>query len=188
MLTRADLTIWALLVAMPILTLALWRTRPGRIRVLLLTLFTLYLAALAGIVLGDLPFDRALLDDLGASPKPRLGRLNLMPFWFVDNLMRDPSWKVVLLTLGNLLLMVPLGLLLPMLWHRFRRLREVAVAGLLTSLTIELIQLGISTLIGHTYRLFEVDDLILNTAGAMLGWLIWRSVSISSAGVTRSDI
>lgn len=174
MLTRADITVWAMVAGMPVLAVVLWRRRPGWSRAVTLTGLTVYLAALIGLALGGIPVDRGLLDALGTAP--RLGRVNLMPFWFIDNLVRDPSWTVVFLAIGNLLLMTPLGFLLPLLWERFRHLRTVAVAAFLTSLTVELTQLAISTLLGHTYRLFEVDDLMLNTGGAMLGWAVWRAL------------
>jgi glycopeptide antibiotics resistance protein len=92
---------------------------------------------------------------------------------------------VVFLAIGNLLLMTPLGFLLPLLWERFRHLRTVAVAAFLTSLTVELTQLAILTLLGQTYRLFEVDDLMLNTGGAMLGWAVWRALSDPRAVAVR---
>ncbi|MEX0863427.1 MAG: VanZ family protein [Acidimicrobiia bacterium] len=174
MLSRIDLVAFALLAGAPLLAVVLWRRRPGWPRAVALTGLTIYLAALIGLAFGGIPVDRGLLDDLGTAP--RLGRVNLMPFWFIDNLVRDPSWTVVFLAIGNLLLMTPLGFLLPLLWERFRHLSTVAVAAFLTSLTIELSQLFISSLLGAPYRLFEVDDLMLNTAGAVLGWLIWRMV------------
>ena len=174
MLTGADLAVWALVAGLPVLAFALWRGRPPWPRALSLTALTFYLAALIGLAFGGIPIDRSLLDDLGRFQG--LGRFNLMPFWFVDNLIRDPSWKVLLLVIGNVALFAPLGYLLPVLWNRYQRLRAVAVAGFLTSLTIELTQLGISSLLSHSYRLFELDDLILNTAGAVLGWALWRAL------------
>jgi glycopeptide antibiotics resistance protein len=173
MLTGADLTAWALLLATPVMAVVLWRGRHRWQRALTLTGLAVYASALVGLALGGIPVDQLALHELGRAP--RLGRVNLMPFWFVDNLVRDPSWTVVFHTIGNLLLMTPLGFLLPLLWERFRRLGAMAVAGFLTSLTIEASQLAISTLLGHTYRLFEVDDLMLNTSGAVLGWLMWRT-------------
>ncbi len=46
--------------------------------------------------------------------------------------------------------------------------------AVMVSLGIEILQLAISTVVGFPYRVFDVDDLILNTAGAALGWAGWR--------------
>ncbi|MCA1187471.1 MULTISPECIES: VanZ family protein [unclassified Saccharopolyspora] len=71
----------------------------------------------------------------------------------------------------NVLLFVPLGMFVRYL------LREgfggTALAGFMVSLAVELTQLtGIWFLYPCPYRLFDVDDLIANTSGAVLGALL----------------
>lgn len=39
-------------------------------------------------------------------------------------------------------------------------------------------------MVGVPYRAFDVDDLILNTAGAIIGWLSWR---VSLGLIQRPD-
>lgn len=68
----------------------------------------------------------------------------------------------------NLLLFVPYGFLLPLaipgkVWSWKRAL----LAGLCTSLYIETVQL-------FTGRLCEVDDLIANAGGTVVGFLLWQ--------------
>ena len=67
---------------------------------------------------------------------------------------------------GNFVLFFPLGVLLPLVWRRvgFWRGMQVAVA---VSLSIELVQY-LSSAWG-SYRAADVNDLILNVAGAGLG-------------------
>ncbi len=68
--------------------------------------------------------------------------------------------------LGNTLLFVPWGFFLPLLWPRFRKpLRMVGMALLLTCF-IEGTQLFID-------RFVEIDDILLNFLGSMLGAGIW---------------
>lgn len=86
----------------------------------------------------------------------------------VASLLRDP----VLLQLAlNLLLFVPLGFFLRLILRR-----GVVVAGLVglaVSLLIETTQLtGVWGLYDCAYRLFDVDDLAINTAGAVVGSLV----------------
>ena len=71
----------------------------------------------------------------------------------------------------NILLLVPLGVYLR---YYFRRsFLQTLLIGFSTTLFFELSQLsGLWGLYAHPYRLFDVDDLILNTLGAVVGYLI----------------
>ncbi|WP_433174473.1 VanZ family protein [Actinoallomurus sp. CA-150999] len=79
-----------------------------------------------------------------------------------------PSVKEAVLEIGgNLALMMPLGVLLPILFARLRGLVRLTLAVALISLGIEAVQ---GLLI--TGRTFDIDDVILNTAGAALAYLL----------------
>jgi glycopeptide antibiotics resistance protein len=69
--------------------------------------------------------------------------------------------------LGNLIGFVPLGLLLPLILPWFRNGFKILIAGFLVSLGYETVQL--LTGLG----VFDVDDLILNTAGAFVGFIFF---------------
>ncbi|MEH7093677.1 VanZ family protein [Neobacillus vireti] len=66
---------------------------------------------------------------------------------------------------GNVIGFAPFGFILPLLSKRFQKLSKVTIATLLLSLTFELIQLVFE------FGSFDVDDLILNTLGGMLGYI-----------------
>ena len=75
---------------------------------------------------------------------------------------------------GNILLFVPFGFLAPLLNRRARnffRLIPTFSAGILA---VELLQL--LTLRGSC----DVDDILLNTFGCMLGWIFWRSLDLEA--------
>jgi glycopeptide antibiotics resistance protein len=76
-------------------------------------------------------------------------------------------WAVNIL--GNLLLLAPLGFLAPILFERLRRFRNVCLTIVGTTLCIEMFQI-LSPLIGIRHRNFDVDDLILNTVGGLIGY------------------
>lgn len=79
---------------------------------------------------------------------------------------------VVYEAIFNVMLTVPLG---AYLCYLFRcRWWMALLIGMATTLLFETSQLtGLFGLYAHPYRLFDVDDLILNTAGTMLGfWLM----------------
>jgi glycopeptide antibiotics resistance protein len=73
--------------------------------------------------------------------------------------------------LGNVALFVPFGLLLPAAVWSCRRLWVTLVAAAALSVLIETLQ---AILPGHTT---DVDDVILNTAGATLGFLAFSVVA-----------
>ncbi|WP_233533732.1 VanZ family protein [Kitasatospora sp. SolWspMP-SS2h] len=68
---------------------------------------------------------------------------------------------------GNVLLGAPFGLLLPVLWPKARGLFRVLLATAALMLLVELVQGALLT-----GRAFDVDDIILNTGGAVLGYLL----------------
>lgn len=65
----------------------------------------------------------------------------------------------------NVVMTVPLGFLLPLCFPRYQRLGNVFRAGFVTSLTIELMQMFSS-------RTTDIYDLLFNTLGACLGYLL----------------
>ncbi len=69
---------------------------------------------------------------------------------------------------GNVALFVPLGIFLPRLFPRLRRLWKVlaVTAGIITA--VEAVQ--VLTLLGRC----DIDDLILNLLGAALGYWLYR--------------
>lgn len=82
---------------------------------------------------------------------------------------------------GNLLLLAPMGVLVPVAWRSARPFLATVAVGLATSLAIELLQLLVGSLVGELYRVVDVDDVLLNTLGVVAGravlalcWPVWR--------------
>ncbi|MTI95889.1 MAG: VanZ family protein [Firmicutes bacterium] len=76
----------------------------------------------------------------------------------------------------NLLMLMPLGVYLPLLF-KVKSVGRVALTAGLVSFFIEVGQM-ITTYTGLTRpRGFNVDDIILNTLGAVLAFLVYRSLS-----------
>lgn len=71
---------------------------------------------------------------------------------------------------GNVLMLVPFGFLAPLLWGRLRGLRVLPV-GLGFILSIELLQ-------PLTGRSFDMDDILLNFLGVLIGALLSLAVQI----------
>lgn len=78
-----------------------------------------------------------------------------------------PAWSSLAL---NILLFVSLGLLLPIVKESFGSLKKVFISGFLFSLSIEVTQ--ILTKRGW----FDVDDVINNTLGAVIGFILYLRI------------
>ncbi|KOY84039.1 VanZ family protein [Lysinibacillus macroides] len=84
------------------------------------------------------------------------------------------NWDIVLINLlGNLLIFTPMGFLLPLLSKKFRKAWSVIGLGFLSSLAVETIQFI------FTVGSADIDDLILNTMGAWLGFIAYKSILIT---------
>jgi glycopeptide antibiotics resistance protein len=100
---------------------------------------------------------------------------NLIPLRSLINaLVTGTTPSVVDQSIGNLLLLLPLGVYLPLLMPMARRFLVTVLVGLGVSFAIEIGQLGISAILGYTYKIADVDDLILNTTGVAVGYGIYR--------------
>lgn len=102
---------------------------------------------------------------------PLSEQVQLIPFncFFETNLLRSPVALAVIVF--NLFLTVPLGVLLRFLF-KFK-FGKTALAGFAFSLLCEITQItGLFFIYPAPYRIFDVDDLIINTLGAVVGYLI----------------
>ncbi len=83
--------------------------------------------------------------------------------------MRTGSWRLFLWNVvGNVCVFVPFGVLLPMLFKKCQKFIPVLLLSFELSLVIEIVQLV--TRVGS----FDVDDLLLNTIGGILGYITYR--------------
>lgn len=75
---------------------------------------------------------------------------------------------------GNLILLMPIGMFLPALWEKFRHFKGCVIFGVLTSVSIEILQL-IENIMGVGMgRVTDIDDVILNTIGVVAGFLTFK--------------
>ena len=94
-------------------------------------------------------------------------RLNLVPLLHI---LRFSTRRALLLNLlGNVAMFIPSGVILPIVYKRLDRAWKVVLAGAGISLCIELLQLPFAA------RATDIDDLILNTLGAAVGYAIFAA-------------
>ena len=81
-------------------------------------------------------------------------------------------------TILNIALFVPLGFMLPIFWKNYRTLKHTFTFSFLLSLAIELLQI-------LTYRATDINDLIANTFGAILGYFVFVIISHIVPSITK---
>ena len=84
--------------------------------------------------------------------------------------------------LFNILMLMPLGFLLPFVWPGLRSLKRVVISAFLLSVGIEFIQL-------FSFRVSSTSDLITNTTGAMFGYGIFCVIDkLLSKNLEKKDL
>ena len=158
-------------VAVLVVAVVVWRgalrRAPWR-RVALQALLIVYVAWIVSMTLFPVPLD-------GADPIERvaseLNRPNVVPLDTIrETLQLESSRQRARLFLGNILVFVPFGLLLPALSARVRGWPRALLAGLAFSGAIEMAQLAASLAVGYWYRMPDLDDVLLNVVGVLLGY------------------
>lgn len=96
-------------------------------------------------------------------------RINCIPFLnIIDYEIRR---EAIINIIGNICLFIPTGILLPILFRQLDSFPKVLLAGAGLSLAIEIIQLLLPN------SVTDIDDLILNTLGVVIGYGIYTLVS-----------
>ena len=112
---------------------------------------------------------------------PRVGRPpgfdGDVPWWIVVQWVpfRVETWSFLL----NIVMFVPLGVFVPLLWRAADSWRRIAALSLAASAGIESAQLLLWLTLG-SFRTVDVNDLIANTAGGVAGLVLLRTVTTRS--------
>ena len=85
-------------------------------------------------------------------------------FWIYR---RELGWFSFYNILGNVVAFVPFGTILPVIWKKTRGFFRILFLTFGFSLTVETVQL-ISKV-----GIFDVDDLLLNTLGGIIGYIVF---------------
>ena len=135
-----------------------------KIRFLSVLLFILYVLLLVYFLFFSEEYGRVTAEE-------RVYRYNLVPFVEIRRfwIYREQlgTFAVFSNIFGNVIGFLPFGFILPVIFRRMNSGFLICVSGFILSLTVEVIQLV--TKVGC----FDVDDMILNTLGATLGYVLF---------------
>ena len=173
----------ALLISMPIIIIQYHKF--GAIsffKSLIIYSFTLYFICAYFLVILPLP----KIDEVALLTTPRI---QLIPFSFIIDFIKHTSLNIidihtyltalkesyVFVPLYNIFLTVPFGIYLS---YYFKcNFKKIILYTFLLSLFFELTQLsGLYFIYPRGYRLFDVDDLILNTLGGIFGYFLSKPI------------
>lgn len=130
-------------------------------------LFLMYLALLVYFLFFAESFGRT-------DPKTRGYSYNLVPFKEISRfwIYREKLGirAMMLNIVGNIVAFMPCGFFLPIVSRRSKKWYNTVIISFMFSLFVETIQL--ISRVGS----FDVDDLLLNTAGGILGFVLYCSV------------
>lgn len=138
--------------------------------------FLIYLVGLVSVTLFPLPVTPAEIESLRELPREYQRQSNLVPFASIVQTLGLPLRPAVIQLAGNLVMLFPLGYLAPILWpsvNTWRRALGVVVGA---SVLVEAAQFLVSLALGGYYKSVDIDDVILNVAGGLAGYLVYRLV------------
>ena len=108
-------------------------------------------------------------------------KLELIPFGITVQYIKgafdgySPVNYVVMQLLGNILMTIPLGIMLPFL-IKDKEKKVYMAAALIIPVSIELSQLVMGFVTQTMYRTVDIDDVMLNCLGIIIGYRIYNRV------------
>lgn len=72
----------------------------------------------------------------------------------------------------NIIMFIPFGFLLPMVFADYKQLNKVIILSIMTTVLIETMQF-------FTGRICDVEDIIMNISGAIVGFFLWKNVGVN---------
>jgi len=80
---------------------------------------------------------------------------------------------VAMQLVGNVALLLPFGIALPILWPGLRRPVAILVTVIVLGVAVEAAQVVIDLSAGAMVRSLDIDDALLNATGVAVGYGIW---------------
>jgi glycopeptide antibiotics resistance protein len=173
---------WLYVAAVP---LVVWIVAYGRARgrasprTLVALVAVAHVVILANVALFPIPVDPVLnaAGRAAAASSSGDGGLGLIPFATIGPVLAgDALPYATRIAFLNALVLAPAGVYLPLLFRSLRAWRGLVLLAVAGGVSVEAGQLAISTILGFHYRTIDIDDVILNAIGIVVGWAVLRLV------------
>ena len=171
--------IWPIGIVFLIIPLVvLWRRKSSFSYILCFTIFGIYLLRAAQEVYFPIEINGFYADDM--RQEPFMSQVNLIPFSYGE----FGTLETTAVTLmQNILLTIPFGFGINFIARtRAKTFRWLAPA---VGFGTELGQLAISLMLGYLYRLIDINDVLMNTLGVVVGYGLFRAFAWGYVWMTR---
>lgn len=142
-------------------------TKKDSSKKILVSLFIIYITAVVSITIFPIIIDPELMPMNDRS-------IVLVPFSTILNLLKNATLSTIFLQIiGNIVMTIPYGVFIPFMVKK-KKWYNYLVYTLIFPFAIELTQLIICVSTNSFYRTVDIDDIILNSIGIIIGYVIYK--------------
>ncbi len=143
-------------------------------RSLLISVFIIYISMVILITFFPIVYSHDVYTQFGTLESA----VQLTPFKTIHYMIKYTSRDMAFAQVGgNIIMTIPFGIFLPLLLKR-KKLPLLILYAAAFPVCIELLQLLLGYLLGTYYRMTDIDDVILNFTGIILGYAIYFGSSL----------
>ncbi|MGF7400821.1 VanZ family protein [Thermoanaerobacterium thermosaccharolyticum] len=103
--------------------------------------------------------------------------VNIVPLKDIIILMRTQPINIVIKNVvGNIILFIPFGFFVPIIYRNMNKFNYTLLLGLCFSVFIEIVQFIIDYLTKYPNHTSDINDVLLNIIGLVLGFIIQRGI------------
>ena len=143
--------------------------REHRIRLCYIGIIELYIMLLISVTIFPI---RIIPSEMRTGKNSILDFCQLIPFKDIIDIVKN-SEIINIQLIGNIILLMPMPVLIGYLSKKVNY-KVLFFKSILFSFGIEIIQLIIDILLSYPSRIFDVDDIILNGIGILIGMIIFK--------------
>lgn len=102
---------------------------------------------------------------------------NFMPFVSIFDILNNNNLDIFIKikqVIGNIVLFIPMWFLIPFIWKSKNDFKKAMLLGFIATCSIEGLQFMISALLGFNYKITDIDDVILNMLGFIIGFVLHK--------------
>ena len=143
--------------------------REHRIRLCYIGIIELYIMLLISVTIFPI---RIIPSEMRTGKNSILDFCQLIPFKDIIDIVKN-SGIINIQLIGNIILLMPMPVLIGYLSKKVNY-KVLFFKSILFSFGIEIIQLIIDKLLSYPSRIFDVDDIILNGIGILIGMIIFK--------------
>lgn len=141
---------------------------------ILVFILCLYIGGVIAVTLFPLPFQNEVIEE---GREMQYFHNNFIPFFSLVDIIKSRNLHTIIRNiLGNIILTIPLGILIPMIIRKMDSVKRIFILSLSFSIVIELTQFIISSILGYTYKITDVDDIFLNIIGVLIGYICFKLI------------